>query len=298
MEVAVLSDHMPVRHLEVPESEWFYMNHLTGCPDTAVHDHNFLEIAFILKGKARHFVVQGEDACSAGDVYVIPVGAWHGYSCSKHLEIFNSLLSSTMLERELAWLKHDAGLSQLFGLDKPKGFSRVRKLRLPPSRRRKLRHLLGELENAYRQKQSRIAILGYLLLALDFLRAAYEKGETHDFHETESHPAVREAVDVLCNHIAEDWSLDRLAGHLRLSPSYLVRLFRAHTGVSPIRFLSTIRAERAATLLLSGEMRIGDIGLAVGWPEPKHFAASFQRHFGVSASSYRKKRIQLASRHF
>lgn len=127
---------------------------------------------------------------------VIPVGAWHGDSGSKHLEIFNSLLSSTMLKREFAWLKHDAELSQLFGLNKPKGFSRVCKLRLSPSKHRKLRHLLGELENAYRQKQSRIAILGHLLPALDFLRAAYEKGAAHGFQETESHPAVRQAVDV------------------------------------------------------------------------------------------------------
>jgi len=289
MEVAVLSDDKPVKHLEVPESEWFYMNHLRGSSDTAPHDHNFLEIAFILNGKARHFVVQGDEECSAGDVYVIPIGAWHGYSGSERLEIFNCLLSSTLIERELAWLRNDVGFAHLLGLNRPKGFSGVRKLHLPPSRIEKLRVLLSELENGYRSKGSRLAILGHLILVLDFLNTA--RNSTPDFPESESHPAIREAIDVLCNHISEDWSLDRLAGHLRLSPSYLVRLFRSQTGVSPMRFLSTTRAEKAATLLLAGKMRIGDIGMAVGWPEPKHFTASFQRHFGLCATAYKKRII-------
>lgn len=290
MKFAAHSDDKPVKHLEVPESEWFYMNHLKGSGDAFPHDHNFLEIAFILKGEARHFVVQGEEECSAGDVYVIPVGAWHGYSSSERFEIFNCLLSSTLIERELAWLKNDVGFAHLLGLNKPKGFSGVRKLHLPPSRLEKLRVLLGELENACRRKGSRTAVLGHLLLVLDFLHIA--RDTTSGFADAELHPAIRQAVDVLCNHISEEWSLDRLATCLRLSPGYLVRLFRSQTGVSPMRFLSTIRAEKAATLLLSGKMRIGDIGIAVGWPDPKHFAASFQRHFGLCATAYKKRMLR------
>lgn len=289
MDLLVLSDDKPVRHLEVPESEWFYMNHLTGCGDAAPHDHNFWEIAFIMKGRARHFVVQGEEECSSGDVYVIPVGAWHGYSGSERLELFNCLLSSSLIERELAWLKNDAGFSTLLGLDRPRGFSSVRKLRLSPSRLRRLRPLLLDLEQAYRRRSSRLAVLGRLLLVLDDLRTA--DGTATAFPEAESHPAVRQAVDVLCHHISEEWNLERLAAHLRLSPSYLVRLFHSHMGVSPMKFLAHMRAEKAATLLLYGEMRIGDIGVKVGWPDPKHFAASFQRHFGLSATAYKKRMI-------
>ncbi len=290
MKDLTLLDRKPVSHLKVPDSSWFYMNHLHGPQASSAHDHNFLEVAFILKGRARHFVVQGEEQCSAGDVYVIPVGAWHGYCDSDKLEICNCLLSPSLIEGELAWIKKDEVFCDLFALSKPRGFSGVRKVRLPRSEHRRLRALLGELETAY-HRGSQTAILGRLLLVLDIVHAAAGDESLSNGHEMDSHPAIRRAVDLLYGQIGEEWTLEKLAGQLHLSPSYLVRLFRAKIGVSPMKFLSGVRADRAATLLLSGTMRIGDIGLAVGWPDPKHFAASFQRHFGLSASAYRKRMI-------
>jgi len=283
-----LSQDQPVRHLEVSQSACFYMNHSRGFGNAA-HDHNFLEIAFILNGKTRHFAIQSEEECSAGDVYIIPIGAWHGYREGEEFEIANCLLSPALLERELAWLKEIACFRDLFGLDRPIGLASVRRLRLSPTALQSLLELLDELETVFREEGSRVALLGRLLLVLDLLQEAYGKAAAAAAPEAPSHAAVRQAVDLLCNGIAEEWSLERLAACLRLSPSYLVRLFRAQMNVPPMQFLSRIRGERAATLLLFGKMRIGDIGVAVGWPDPKQFAACFQRHFGLSASAYRKK---------
>ncbi len=285
----MVSEHKPVNHLQVPPSSWLYLNHLQGQQDVVAHDHNFLEIAFILKGRARHFTIAGEERCSAGNIYLIPFGAWHGYCECRDLEIFNCLLSPVLLERELAWMRDDPIFGNLLGLDFPQGLGKVRTLRTAPASRDVLRGLLLDLEKAYTGNRSRAEILGRLFLIFDFLQPLAKKFRSLSLSKLAPHPAVRQAVDLMHSRMEEDWSLDRLAVLLRLNPSYLARLFRAETGASPMKTLSRIRAERAATLLLSGDARIGDIGVAVGWAEPKQFATSFQRHFGISASAYRQK---------
>lgn len=289
MNCVTLSSDKPVEHLEVAPAAWLYLNHLDGQKDVVAHDHNFLEIAFILNGHARHLVVDGERRSSVGDIHIIPPGAWHGYCDCRNFEVFNCLLSPALLAKELAWMKDDLFFSQLLGLGSPRGFAPVQKLRVSPRGLTTLRPLLTDLESAYAAARSRTAILGRLLLIFDFIQTIAQAEDPPGLRPSELHPSIRKALDLLHSGIAEDWTLEKLASQLRLNPSYLVRLFRTETGSSPMRFLSRLRAERAATLLLSGTTRIGDIGIAVGWPEPKHFAASFHRHFGLSASSYRRK---------
>jgi len=79
----------------------------------------------------------------------------------------------------------------------------------------------------------------------------------------------------------------RPAGRLHLDPSYLVRLFTAHTGLSPMAYLGRHRAERAATLLVQTDSSAAEIGREMGWPDPNYFARRFKAYFGLGATAYR-----------
>jgi AraC family L-rhamnose operon transcriptional activator RhaR len=105
----------------------------------------------------------------------------------------------------------------------------------------------------------------------------------------EPHQAVTEGIRLMEEDIRRDWTLPDLAKRLKLDKSYLVRLFRAHTGSPPMQFLTRLRAERAAMLLLRTKRDIGIIGQQVGWDDPNYFARRFRAHFGVSATNYRKQ---------
>ena len=65
------------------------------------------------------------------------------------------------------------------------------------------------------------------------------------------------------------WTLTELADELHLAPGYLVRLFKAGTGLPPMAYLARLRAETAAALLLHTDQPVTAIGRAVGWPDPK-----------------------------
>ena len=98
-----------------------------------------------------------------------------------------------------------------------------------------------------------------------------------------------EAMRLLESDIARPWTLTALAEELHLAPGYLVRLFKDATGLPPKAYLAQLRAERAAVLLLHSDDPITCIGRAVGWPDQNYFARRFKAHYGLSATTYRKR---------
>ena len=54
-------------------------------------------------------------------------------------------------------------------------------------------------------------------------------------------------------------------------------------------YLAQIRAEHAAVALLHSDEPITSIGRAVGWPDQNYFARRFKAHYGLSATTYRKR---------
>ena len=80
-----------------------------------------------------------------------------------------------------------------------------------------------------------------------------------------------------------------LADELHLAPGYLVRLFKAATGLPPMAYLAQVRAEQAAVLLLHSDEPVTGIGRAVGWPDQNYFARRFKAHYGLSATTYRER---------
>lgn len=61
------------------------------------------------------------------------------------------------------------------------------------------------------------------------------------------------------------------------------------SGLPPIAYLSRLRAEVAASLLLRTAQPITQISRSVGWPDQNYFARRFKAHFGLTATTYRKR---------
>src|SRR5439155_11704453 len=88
---------------------------------------------------------------------------------------------------------------------------------------------------------------------------------------------------------AEQWRLDDLARAVNLDPAYLGRLFRQDTGLTPMAFLSRVRAERAAALLAQTALPAAQVGATVGWPDPTYFARRFRTLVGLTPTEYRRR---------
>lgn len=104
-------------------------------------------------------------------------------------------------------------------------------------------------------------------------------------------PAVlRRVLDFMHETLADSPGVHELAAVANMSAPHFSRMFRATTGEPPHRYLNRIRLERAKTLLANTDHRIIDVGLAVGFANPSHFAAFFRAAPGTSPAQFRRQR--------
>lgn len=84
------------------------------------------------------------------------------------------------------------------------------------------------------------------------------------------------------------FSVENISRSLGYSTEHFIRLFRRFMHVTPYRYVSDLRLDDAARLLLDGERSVDEIGKMVGYSDGKVFARAFARKFGVSPSEYRR----------
>ncbi|HEY3904137.1 MAG TPA: AraC family transcriptional regulator [Streptosporangiaceae bacterium] len=275
-----------------------YAGHYLHAVDNPLHTHSFVEIAFTIGGTGTHHCIAGRRALQPGDVVLLRPGVWHGYESCEQLELYNCCFSSELLRRELAWTREDPLLGYLlwsgpysapgrgvlsFNLDQPEFQACLAHLEALAA----LRHCPPG--------QFRGDILGRLSLLLSQLgRVAQASLDLND-EVGPAHPAVGRAIRMLESDIARRWTLTSLADELHLAPGYLVRLFKSVTGLPPMAYLAQVRAEHAAVLLLHSDEPITGIGRTVGWSDQNYFARRFKAHYGLSATTYRKRFATLAA---
>lgn len=286
---AIFKQKGAFHRVRVAQGTWFWMTHITSHGDTGAHDHAYLELAFVLRGQAMHLTVRGSKMIRAGSVFIIPPGAWHGYTKCRNLELYNCLLSPQLLQNELAWTAQDRELRELLPPSRAYNPDLI-ELKLAPREVPTLRRSLESLHAAYeRTVSSKVEVLGQLFLLLNLLSQSGKRiGHSPD-RPLDIHPSVRRALQLFEQDMSRTWTLGELATELHVNPSYLVRLFHANTGFAPMKYLANRRAELAATLLLAERIPVGEVGRRVGWAEPKQFARSFRQYYGVNAREYRNK---------
>ena len=105
--------------------------------------------------------------------------------------------------------------------------------------------------------------------------------------------SIEEYIDV---NLEKDLSVEELASHLGISPSYFARSFRSSVGLAPHAYVIRRRLMRAQELLVSTDLPIVDIALATGFADQSHFCRRFQQMTGEPPRTYRLQHQWLSTR--
>lgn len=89
-------------------------------------------------------------------------------------------------------------------------------------------------------------------------------------------------------HYTEDLSLDVIAGHIRVSPTYLSRIFTQEKGVGIQEYLTDLRLRKAKELLAQTNDRVYEIAIKVGYSDAVYFNKVFKKHTGKTPKEYRR----------
>ncbi len=147
----------------------------------------------------------------------------------------------------------------------------------------------------YCKQALKLQIADYLLKPVDYeefgtvidnLRISlYEKKIEEDVDDH----LINKIAQYIREHLDEDISLNLLSDKFALNAQYISQLFKNQIGVNFLSYLTSIRMQKAKSLLLSSAKTIVEVSQAVGYNDYRVFTKVFKKHVGVSPSQYRKE---------
>lgn len=102
---------------------------------------------------------------------------------------------------------------------------------------------------------------------------------------------LAETVEAIMNEDpANDWTVSELAVRCGVSREHLTRAFTQKYGVSPRRYLSELRIQKACSRLRGTETPIKNIMLDLGFTSHATFTRAFRRYTNMTPSEYRENK--------
>ncbi|MDQ0122306.1 AraC-like DNA-binding protein [Pseudomonas lini] len=98
---------------------------------------------------------------------------------------------------------------------------------------------------------------------------------------------LEQAADYIRDNCTRMLKLEDICAAAQLSPSYLIRAFKQHYGMTPHAFLVNRRIQFAQNRLRSG-MLIADVALEAGFADQAHFQRAFKQHLAATPGQYRR----------
>ena len=93
-------------------------------------------------------------------------------------------------------------------------------------------------------------------------------------------------IEYIQSHLDQELNLNKLASLIHLSSHYFASLFKQSTGLSPLKYITQSRLEKAKILLRQQDLPIGLICQEVGFKNQSHFTRVFRQYFQITPKAY------------
>ena len=124
-----------------------------------------------------------------------------------------------------------------------------------------------------------------LLFLLSLLIQNY--GQPFESCIPECRQEIEKACEYMEQHFTEHIYLDQICRHAGLSKSTLLRAFTKSKGITPYRYLETIRINEAKKLLAKGVPPV-EAAMRTGFSDQSHFTNYFSQFLGLAPGIYRE----------
>ncbi|MBE7051105.1 MAG: AraC family transcriptional regulator [Ruminococcaceae bacterium] len=115
-------------------------------------------------------------------------------------------------------------------------------------------------------------------------------------NQSKKQPSVKRQSDTLVdnvtkyieNNIDKNLSIKNLSEFCHLHPNYFIRTFKEKTGLTPAKYMRTLKLENAKRLLEESDLSIIEVMNRVGFDDAAHFSKLFKSYFGMSPKKWRQ----------
>ncbi len=158
--------------------------------------------------------------------------------------------------------------------------------------------LTGYRDFVYAQEAIRLGVTRFLLKpskmseideALTVMTDKLNAAENQEPDQNTGSFIVNRAISYIEKHYTEKLTLQEVADICYVSQWHLSKLLNKYAEQGFYDILNRVRIDAAKELLKDPSLRIGDIGMMVGYTDNAHFARIFKKNTGCSANEYRNR---------
>lgn len=99
---------------------------------------------------------------------------------------------------------------------------------------------------------------------------------------------LKRAQAFIAAYYTQSLTLEQVADHVSLAPTYFSRIFKQEMGCTFVEYLTQLRLAEAKRLLRTTGLSVTEISYAVGYQSPHYLSELFRTFEGVTASVYRR----------
>lgn len=257
--------------------------------ETIYHEHDYLELVYVLEGKAEHTVDDMVSTISRSNYFIIDYGMKHKYKKIGNgtFRIMNCLFSPMVIDASLKHCRRFQDVINHYLIN-----ININNLIANPTNHlykdkngeilKLLKRMLAEYE-AKNIGYQEVMRGQFIELLINIIRAI-----TIPDTEFFDNNIVQYTMKHVQKHYAEKLSLGVIAEKYNYSLANASRIFKSHTGLSFQNYVQTVRVKESCRLLTNTNKSIQEISTLVGYSDTKFFHQMFKKQLGVTPSQYRK----------
>ena len=254
-----------------------------------LHVHSFFEVCYAYQGRGTFRIGDQVFSVQSGDVFVARPGEAHEIISSHDEPLGIYFWAYTLLPGEQRCDEQssvDVVMAAFLA-------SRQAISARTPSMLRTLQLLSEEAtrkEPGYLQAIEALTVK----LLLDTARAVVDLPRLSVPLDPPAKRSDEAIVQVMLRYLRDNYSrcslsVCDLAAQVHLSERHASRLFHQVMGTTIKAYLTTLRMEKAAQLLLDGRTPIKEVALATGYPDVRYFTTLFHQRVGLTPASFQRK---------
>ena len=251
-----------------------------------IHDHDFVEILYVLEGAGRHCVDGEEFTVKAGDLLFINYGSTHAFFVDDKLVAYNLMIRVDYFTKNMI---KDDNLFYMLALTSFEKIQHELNNRSPLvsfdySERGDLANLFDNIELELSKNE-----LGKLLVLDSYINIILCKVFRKIFVKDSDKDLLipQDILDYINEHFNEKISLGDLSQRCFYNPAYFSRLFKKAFNMSFTDYIMDIRLKHCCELLKNSDYTIDRIIEECGFSDRNTFYERFKNKYGCTPSEYR-----------
>lgn len=227
-----------------------------------VHCHNYFEVNYLLEGNIEIVADERAKIINAYDVVIYGPQCKHGSQVRKPLDSI------------VVWFEadYDVQLSPCFAAI--------------PDTTGSMRWLFEQVYQEYAGIRNRDdQILSQLLATI----VLYTKRLSHNVQTNSMQDLLRTATKYIESNYYMPLNIPQMAEMINVSKSYFHKIFRAHTGLTPLQYLNNTRISNAKVMLEFSTLSVQEISDVVGFEDTRYFSRLFKQLTDFAPREWRKQ---------